>query len=291
MGPALRCSHGDYLREPGRPATLTSAHLPTTAGSQAVLRQMAAFKRLPGSYQSNSTLARYVHCGLEQIVHGLLCIPAAAVSAFASGTRLGRRSCLYSGFCDADALSQHSFASVMHLYRMGSRARHHVVTRAVAGDPDFASGQAVAQDSTLTITLPLTSLLALRSCDRTSSNASEHGFVTQSPDTGAWIALTSAGPNSPHGVRGGACTPTGYPFVEGASAFPVRALGGEGAPSALASLAACSPRTDRWMLPSVPATDGIQLPELPPTFEHASAPEFPMLADDDTALFDALYGV
>ena len=49
-------------------------------------------------------------------------------------------------------------------------------------------------------------------------------------------------------------------------------------------------RADSWMMPGVPAVDGIQLPELPSQFHHGSAAEFPIFPDDDSALFDALYG-
>ena len=73
---------------------------------------------------------------------------------------------------------------------------------------------------------------------------------------------------------------------------PSYAAGHDGvAPVAAAAAGACgSLRTDSWMMPGVPAVDGIQLPELPSQFHHGSAAEFPVLPDDDSTLFDALYG-
>jgi len=117
--------------------------------------------------------------------------------------------------------------------------------------------------------------------DRTSSDASEYGSVTQSPDTGTWLINTGA-----HSLSGAMPVGSSLPGMvlsagaghEGVAAAAVAANGVGG-----------SLRTDSWMMPGVPAVDGIQLPELPSQFHHGAA-EFPMFPDDDSALFDAIYG-
>ena len=116
--------------------------------------------------------------------------------------------------------------------------------------------------------------------DRTSSDASEYGSVTQSPDTGAW--LTNTGAHSLSGARPVGSTLPGM--------VPSAAYDGVAAAAVAAHGVSGSLRTDSWMMPGVPAVDGIQLPELPSHFHHGSAAEFPIFPDDDGALFDALHG-
>ena len=104
----------------------------------------------------------------------------------------------------------------------------------------------------------------------------------QCTDTGAW--LTNAGAHSlsgamPVGSSLPGMVPSAGAEYDGSAAAAVAAHGVSG-----------SLRTDSWMMPGVPAVDGIQLPELPSQFHHGSAAEFPTCPDDDGALFDALYG-
>ena len=123
----------------------------------------------------------------------------------------------------------------------------------------------------------------LRRFDRTSSDASEYGSATQCRDTGTWLITV--------GARGlSAAMPVGSPLA----GIPPPDCGEDGgvaaATAAMSGIGGGSLRTDSWMVAGVPATDGIQLPELPAQFHHGSAPELPIFPDDDGALFDALYG-
>ena len=90
------------------------------------------------------------------------------------------------------------------------------------------------------------------------------------------------------GLSGGAGAGTHYPLALAEGTFATAPSGGTRSGSAQESLDSVSACADGWMLPGVPTTDGIQLPELPPAFDHA--PDYPMLTEDDTVLFDALYG-
>ena len=126
--------------------------------------------------------------------------------------------------------------------------------------------------------------LTLRRFDRTSSDMSDYGSATQCRDTGTWLISMGA-----HGFGRTSTVPFETPL-----AGELLSEGGGHDGVAAAAPTAGGPsgslHTDSWMTAGLPATEGIQLPELPAQFHHGSAAEFPLLPDDDSVLFDALYG-